>query len=113
MVVNLPLVLQQIEIKNNGITFSCYDIDSILYTKYFTLDGYNIRLFRFISCLADADIQMYEQTRSDIITSNRNGLSVFSFAAPFDNPFLDETKYNEQSYIEIILIKLHIDQNGE
>ncbi len=37
----------------NGITFSCYDIDLNLYTKYITLDGYNIRQFRFsISCFS-------------------------------------------------------------
>jgi hypothetical protein len=82
----------------NGITFSCYDIDLNLYTKYIALDGYNIRQFRFRSWLADADFQMYnaQQTRYDIYMSNRNGLSVSAFAAPFDNPFLDETKYNEQ-----------------
>ncbi len=28
--------------------------------------------------------------------SNRNGLSVYEFAVPFDNPFLDEIKLNEQ-----------------
>jgi len=82
----------------NGITFSCYDLDLNLYTKYITLDGYNIRQFRFRSWLADADFQMYntQQTRYDVFMSNRNGLSVSAFAAPFDNPFLDETKYNEQ-----------------
>jgi hypothetical protein len=42
----------------NGITFSCYDIDLNLYTKYIALDGYNIRQFRFRSWLADADFQM-------------------------------------------------------
>ncbi len=41
---------------------------------------------------------MYDtkQTRYDVFVSNRNGLSVSAFAAPFDNPFLDETKYHEQ-----------------
>ena len=43
----------------NGTTFSCYDLDLNLYTKYITLDGYNIRQFRFRSWLADADFQMY------------------------------------------------------
>jgi hypothetical protein len=80
----------------NGITFSCYDIDLTKYTKYVTLDGYNIRQFRFRSLLADADFQMYnaQQTRYDIFMSNKNGLSVYAFAVPFDNPFLDKTKLN-------------------
>jgi hypothetical protein len=78
----------------NGTTFSCYDIDLPKYTKYVTLDGYNIRQFRFRSWLADADFQMYnaQQTRYDIFMSKKNGLSVYAFAVPFDNPFLDETK---------------------
>jgi hypothetical protein len=82
----------------NGITFSCYDIDLTKYTKYVPLDGYNIRQFRFRSWLADADFQMYnaQQTRYDIFMSNKNGLSVYAFAVPFDNSFLDETKFNEQ-----------------
>ncbi len=37
-----------------------------------------------------------QQTRYDIFMSNKNGLSVYAFAVPFDNPFLDETKFNEQ-----------------
>ena len=36
-----------------------------------------------------------QQTRYDIFMSNKNGLSVYAFAVPFDNPFLDETKINE------------------
>ncbi len=46
--------------------------------------------------LADADFQMYnaQQTRYDIFMSNKNGLSVYAFAVPFDNPFLDKTKLN-------------------
>ncbi len=28
--------------------------------------------------------------------SNKNGLSAYAFAVPFDNAFLDETKFNEQ-----------------
>ena len=54
-----------------------------------------------------------QQTRYDVFMSNRNGLSVSAFAAPFDNPFLDETKYNEQFYTDMSLIKLFIVQNGE
>ena len=37
-----------------------------------------------------------QQTRYDVFMSNRNGLSVSEFEAQFDDPFLDETKYNEQ-----------------
>jgi hypothetical protein len=82
----------------NGITFSCYDIDLTKYTKYVTLDGYNIRQFRFRSWLADADFQMYniQQTRYDIFMSNKNGLCVYAMAMPFDNPYLDETKWADQ-----------------
>jgi hypothetical protein len=43
-----------------------------------------------------------QQTRYDVFMSNRNGLSVFAFAAPFEHPLLDETKYNEQFYIDMI-----------
>jgi hypothetical protein len=59
----------------NWITFSCYDIDLTKYTKYATLDGYNIRQFGFRSWLADADFQMYnaQQTRYDIFVSNKMG----------------------------------------
>jgi hypothetical protein len=68
------------------------------YTTYIPLNGYNIRQFRFRSWLADADFQMYnaQRTRYDIFMSNKNGLRVYAFAVPFDNPFLDETKINEQ-----------------
>ncbi len=37
-----------------------------------------------------------QQTRYDIFMSNKNGLSAYAFAIPSDNPFLDETKFNEQ-----------------
>ncbi len=72
--------------------------DLTKYTKYVTLDGYNTRKFRFRSWLADADFQMYnaQQTRYDIFMSKKNGLSVYAFAVPLDNPFLDETKFNER-----------------
>ena len=48
-----------------------------------------------------------------IYMSNRNGLSVSAFAAPFDNPFLDEKNIMKSFYVEMILIKLYIVQNGE
>ncbi len=66
--------------------------------KYITFHGYNIRQFRFRSWLADADFQMYnaQQTRCDLFMSNKNGLSVYAFPVPFDNPFLGETKFDEQ-----------------
>ncbi len=44
--------------------------------------------------------------------SNRTDLSVSAFAAPFDNPFLDETKYNEQFSYRYGLIKLYIFKMG-
>jgi hypothetical protein len=37
-----------------------------------------------------------QQTRYDIFMSKKNGLSVYAFAVPLDNPFLDETKFNER-----------------
>jgi hypothetical protein len=82
----------------NGITFSAYDIDITPYIKQITLDNYEIRQFRFRSWLADADFQMYniQQTRYDIFMSNKNGLSVYAMAMPFDNPYLDETKWADQ-----------------
>ncbi len=66
-----------------------YDIDLTKYTRYITLDGYNIRQFRFRSWLADADFHMYneQQTRYDIFMSTKNVSSVYVFAVPFDNPF--------------------------
>ncbi len=81
----------------------------------YTLDGYNIRQFRFRSWLADADFQMYnaQQTRYDIFMSNKNGLSVYAFAGPFDNSFLDETKFNEQFLYRNDLIELCTVQDGE
>ncbi len=68
------------------------------YAKNITVDGYNIRLYRCRSWLEDADFQIFnaQQTRYDIFMSNKYDLSVFAFAVPFDNPFLDETKFNEQ-----------------
>ncbi len=67
------------------------------------------------SWLADADFQMYngQQTRYDIFMSNKNGLSVYAFAVPFDNPFLDETKFNEQFLYIYDLTELYIVQDGE
>jgi hypothetical protein len=53
------------------------------------------------------------QTRYDIFMSNENGLSVYAFAVPFDNPFLDETKFNEQFLLDLILTRLYIVQDGK
>ncbi len=38
---------------------------------------------------ADADFQMFnaQQTSYDIFMSNKNGLSFYAFAVPFDYPF--------------------------
>ena len=82
----------------DGATFSVYDIDLTKYTKYVTLDGYNIRQFRIRHWPADADFE-YSSTfyselflkRYDIFMSNRNGLSIFSLSSPLENYYLRET----------------------
>ena len=72
--------------------------DPSIKVQEINLDGYAIRQFRFRSWLADADFQMYniQQTRYDIFMSNKNGLSIYAMAMPFDNPYLDETKWADQ-----------------
>ena len=84
----------------NGTTFSCYDIDLTKYVKSVTLDGYNIRQFRLRSWLADADFQgnNSHQLRYDIYMSNRGGLSIYAFAVPFDNEYLDNSKWSDHFF---------------
>ena len=79
----------------DGTVFSCYDIDLTKYVKYITLDGYNIRQFRLRSWLSDADFQgnNSHQLRYDIFMSNRGGLSIYALASPFDNEFLDNSRW--------------------
>ena len=82
------------------ISFSCYDIDLTKYVKFITLDGYNIRQFRLRSWLSDADFQgnNSHQLRYDIIMSNRGGLSIYAMAVPFDNEYLDNSKWADHFY---------------
>ena len=84
----------------NGTVFSCYDIDLTKYVKYITLDGNNIRQFRLRSWLADADFQgnNSHQLRYDIFMSNRGGLSIYAMAVPFDNEYLDNSKWADHFY---------------
>jgi hypothetical protein len=44
-----------------------------------------------------------QQTRYDIFMSNKNGLSAYAMAMSFDSPYLDETKWAEQFYLDVIL----------
>jgi hypothetical protein len=84
----------------NGTTFSCYYIDLTKYVKSIALDVYNIRKIRFRSWLADADFQgnNSHQLRYDIFMSNRGGLSIYALAVPFDNEYLDNSKWADQFY---------------
>jgi hypothetical protein len=68
----------------NGNIYSVYDIDLSKYTKFVTLDTYNIRQFRIRLWPSDADFEYSSQffsemylKRYDIFMSNRNGLSIF------------------------------------
>jgi hypothetical protein len=49
-----------------------------------------------MTVLNSSDFDPMTMRRYDIFMSNKNGLSVYAFTVPFDNPFLDETKFNEQ-----------------
>ena len=42
----------------DGSTFSVYDIDLTKYTKYMSLDGYNIRQFRIRHWPADGNFEL-------------------------------------------------------
>jgi hypothetical protein len=81
------------------------------YVKNIAMDGYNIRQFRLRSWLADADFQgnnSHHQLRYDIFMSNRGVLSIYALAVPFDNEYLDNSKwaahfYNRNDFIKRII----------
>jgi hypothetical protein len=52
-------------------------------------------------------------SKQDMMYSCQIEMGVSAFAAPFENPFLDETKYNKPFIYIYNLIKLYIVQNGE
>jgi len=81
-----------------GTTFSVYDIDLTKYTKFITLDGYNIRQFRIRHWPADGNFELSSTNfnelylkRYDIFMSNKNGLSIFSLSSPLENYYLRDT----------------------
>jgi hypothetical protein len=76
----------------NSKTYSSYNIDLNLYTKFMTLDGRKIRQFRVRSWHADGDFENTDDRINgcNIYMSDFNGLSIKSFSNPYINYELNQ-----------------------